>query len=159
MQVARPGVYPTRRNLKVARRQAAVGSITTIVERAEDHVPHPAAIPVETVTGSVKRIMVGAYHSRTGANHILARGVAKKDLANRRKGISSVPVAGRLPILAGRLARAAVAARLCDIDAIAGIIDQLIAIHGPAHSIFCPVADDGGGVRIYCVFTDHVRLS
>src|SRR5579859_1676113 len=47
MKVIWLGAYPVGRHLQVASGPAAVGRITVIVQRAEDQVLHPAAIPVD----------------------------------------------------------------------------------------------------------------
>src|SRR5216683_404443 len=157
MQVALPGTYPFGRNFQVARDPTAIRRAAPIVQRAEDHVMHPVTIPVEAVTGRVNHIMVEAYHGSAGADHVLTGGVGKKDLPNGGERISRISIERGLPILPGSLASADVAARLREIDAIAGIVNQLIAIDGAAHSIFCPVAYDNRGVRIYFVYADRLR--
>ena len=157
MQVALPGTYPFRRNFQVARSPTAIRRAALIVERAEDHILHPVTIPVEAVTSRINHIMVEAYHGSAGADHVLTGGVGKKDLPNGGERISRISVEWGLPILPGRLARVDVGVRLRKIDAIAGIVNQLIAIDGAAHSIFCPVAYDNGGIRIHLVYADRLR--
>src|SRR5579883_2899991 len=49
---------PIGRNFQVARRPAAVGRFAAIIQRTEEDVTHPAAIPVEAVTGSVHHAII-----------------------------------------------------------------------------------------------------
>src|SRR5436309_2934417 len=102
MKVIGLGTYPVGRVLQIASGPAAIGRTTVLVQRAEDHILHPATIQVEAVAGSVNHTLVEADDGSTRAGHILTGVVGQKDFPHGREGISSVPVAGRLSLLLSR---------------------------------------------------------
>src|SRR5262245_11847850 len=122
-------MYPVGRNLQIAGSPAAIGRIAVIVQRAEDHVLHPITIPVEAVPGAVNNTMVEAFDCSTRADHVLTRGVGKKDFPDGREGIRKVPIKRRLSLLLGCLALVGVDF-LCKIGSVAVL---LIGVGGSAH--------------------------
>ena len=82
MKVIWPGMYPVGRDLQIAGGPAAIRRIASIVQRAEDHVLYPAAIPVEAVPSGVNNTLVEACDGSARADHVLTRGVGKEDFPN-----------------------------------------------------------------------------
>src|SRR5579885_3778997 len=132
---------PVGGNFQVARRPAAVGRFAAIIQRAEEDVAHPAAIPVEAVTGSVHHTVIAADNGGARADHILPGGAGQEELANGRKRILSVAVARRLSLLLSCLALTDVATRLY---AGTPVPLQDIIVHGRTHPGRCPVIENVG---------------
>src|SRR5437762_7169915 len=146
MKVIGLAAYPVGRDLQIASGPAAIRPNTVIVERAEDHVLHPATIPVKTVTSGINNTVVATNDSSSRTDRVLTSSVGKEDLPNGREGIRSFSIAWKLPLLSSRFAGHATPLRK-----IGSIAIQLISIDGIVHSILCPEAE----IRILRVLNDR----
>src|SRR6266702_1080219 len=148
------GMYPVGRNLQIASGPAAVRRTAILVQRAEDHVLYPVTIPVEAVASRVNHTLIETFDGSTRADHVLTRGVAKKDFPHGREGISRILIARGLSRLLDCPARAGIEALLSKIGSIA---IQLIGVGGIAHFIYCPILDAVIGRSLDRVLDDSGR--
>src|SRR5260221_12525074 len=101
-------MYPVGRNLQIASCPATIRRTAAIVQRAEDYVLYPVTIPVEAVPSGVNNTLVEAWDGSTRTDHVLSRGVGKKDFPNGRKGIRRISITWGLSLLLGCFAQAGV---------------------------------------------------